>query len=49
MKTLEEFLAEYFEADHEKAINCLYDLQSLTGISMEPVVRELDRITHEEY
>ncbi len=48
MKTLEELTEEYFQGDYEKMILFLGELYGLTGISTEPLVRELDRITHED-
>ena len=49
MKTLEELTEEYFQGSYEKMIRFLGELYDLTGISTEPLVRELDKITHEEY
>ena len=48
MKTLEELTEEYFQGDYERVIRFLGELHSLTGISTEPLVRELDKITHED-
>ena len=49
MKKLDELTEEYFQGDYEKMILFLGELYDLTGISTEPLVRELDKITHEEY
>lgn len=48
MKTLEELTGEYFQGDYEKMIRFLGELHSLTGISTGSLVRELDKITHED-
>ena len=48
MKKLDELTEEYFQDDYEKMILFLEELYGLTGISTEPLVRELDRITHED-
>lgn len=48
MKTLDELIGEYFQDDYEKMIRFLGELHSLTGISTEPLIRELDKITHED-
>lgn len=48
MKTLDELTKEYFQDDYEKMIRFLDELYSLTGISTELLIRELDKITHED-
>ena len=47
--SLDELVFLYFQGDYEKMIRFLGELYSLTGISTEPLVRELDKITHERY
>ena len=49
MVSLDELVFLYFQGDYEKMIRFLGELYSLTGISTEPLVRELDKITHERY
>ena len=48
MKTLDELTKEYFQGDYERVIRFLGELHSLTGLSTEPLIRELDKITHED-
>lgn len=48
MKKLDELTGEYFQCDYERVIRFLGELHSLTGISTEPLVWELDKITHED-
>ena len=49
MKKLDELTTEYFQGDYERMISFLGELHCLTGITTEPIIRELDKITHEEY
>ena len=48
MKTLEELTEEYFQGNYERVNRFLGELHSLTGISTEPLIRELVKITHED-
>ena len=48
MKKLDELTEEYFQDDYEKMILFLEELYDLTGIDTEPLIRELDKITHED-
>ena len=61
MKTLEELLQELgcegsafdstgeFTKAGEKAEHLLYDIESLTGKKVTPIIEELDRICNENY
>lgn len=49
MVSLDELVFLYFQGNYEKMIRFLGELYSLTGISTEALVRELDKITHERY
>lgn len=47
--SLYEIVFLYFGGDYEKMITCLEEIGELTGISMHPVISQLDKITHEDY
>lgn len=49
MPTLEELVFLYFKGEYEEMITFINKLGMLTGLSIEPFVRELDKITHEKY
>lgn len=48
MITLED-LTDQFDGDYEQLIIFVNNIGLLTGICVEPIVRELDKITHEVY
>lgn len=49
MLKLEDIERIYFCGDHERMICCIHAIGQITGINIEPIIKELDKITHEEY
>lgn len=47
--SLFEIVFLYFGGDYEKMVICLEEIGELTEVSMDPVIRQLDKITHEDY